>query len=239
MIEASLSKLGFSPSEIKIYVHLYKNGSSYANKISSETQINRTNVYEALDRLISKGVVSFIVKNNLKWVEAKSPESILVLVHEKEEELRSTKNDLLSDIREMQTTKKDAKTLEATIFVGKKGLRMIFEEILKTKKDAKTLEATIFVDKKGLRMIFEEILKTKKPISLIAAQLQFKEFFGSYFELWHTQRIEKGIKQRSIFSHRFKDRLEKRGLLEYRFVDDKFVNPTTAIIYGDTCLFIQ
>ena len=133
------------------------------------------------------------------------------MVHEKEEELRLTKNDLLSDIREMQTTKKDAKTLEATIFVGKK----------------------------GLRMIFEEILKTKKPISLIAAQLQFKEFFGSYFELWHTQRIEKGIKQRSIFSHRFKDRLEKRGLLEYRFVDDKFVNPTTAIIYGDTCLFIQ
>ena len=63
MLEENLSKLGFSPSEIKVYLHLLKTGSSYANKISSETKINRTNVYEALDRLTSKGVISFIAKN--------------------------------------------------------------------------------------------------------------------------------------------------------------------------------
>ena len=63
MLEDDLSGIGFSPSEIKIYLHLLRTGSSYANKISSETKINRTNVYEALDRLISKGVVSFITKN--------------------------------------------------------------------------------------------------------------------------------------------------------------------------------
>jgi len=54
-MEENLSKLGLSPSEIKVYLHLIKKGSSYANRISSETGINRTNVYEALDRLIAKG----------------------------------------------------------------------------------------------------------------------------------------------------------------------------------------
>ena len=53
MLEENLSKLGFSPSEIKIYLHLIHSGSSYPKKISAETKINRTNVYEALDRLIS------------------------------------------------------------------------------------------------------------------------------------------------------------------------------------------
>ena len=80
MLEQNLSKLGFSPSEIKIYLHLLKTGSSYANKISSETKINRTNVYEALDRLIAKGVISFITRNKVKWFEAKSPKSIISLL---------------------------------------------------------------------------------------------------------------------------------------------------------------
>ena len=88
-------------------------------------------------------------------------------------------------------------------------------------------------------MIFEEILKVKRPISIIASNWQFKEFFGPYFELWHKERIEKKIIQRSIFPRKFKGKLEKREFLEYRFVDDHFTNPTTTIIYGDSCAFIQ
>ena len=203
--------MGFSPSEIKIYLNLLKTGSSYANKISSETKINRTNVYEALDRLISKGVISFIAKNKVKWFEAKSPNSISSLIKEKEEEFRTIKNNLLEDIGKLKSISPIQKPLEATIFVGKK----------------------------GLRMLFDDILETAKPISLIAAELQFKEFFGPYFELWHKIRIEKKITQRSIFARKFKDKLENRKFLKYKFVDDKFANPTTTIIYSDNCLFIQ
>ncbi len=211
MFEENLSKLGFSPSEIKIYLHVYKTGCSYANKISSETKINRTNVYEALDRLISKGVVSFITKNNMKWFEAKSPEAIVSLINEKEEELKATKNTLISEITQIKLIKIKKQNLEANIFTGKKGLRMIFEEIL----DAKT------------------------PISLIASKLQFQEVFGPYFELWHKQRIEKRITQRSIFPLQLKGKIEKRELLGYKFVESNFTNPTTTILYGDNCLFVE
>ncbi len=209
MLEKNLSKLGFSPSEIKIYLHLLKTGSSYPNKISSETRINRSNVYEALDRLISKGVVSFIKKNNVKWFEAKSPESLLSLIKEKEEDIQKTKNNLLKEINNLEINQE------------------------------KALEASIFVGKKGLRIIFEEVLATKKPISLIASKLQFKEVFGPYFELWHKERIKRNISQRSIFPNSFKSKLKERKLLKYKFVDDKFTNPTTIIIYGENCLFIQ
>ena len=65
------------------------------------------------------------------------------------------------------------------------------------------LEATIFTGKKGLRMLFDEMIEVGKPISIIASNHQFKEFFGPYFELWHKMRIERGIRQRSIFPLKF------------------------------------
>ncbi len=211
MLEENLSKLGFSPSEIKIYLHLLKNGSSYPNKISAETKLNRTNVYEALDRLVSKGIASFIIKNKVKWFEAKSQNSLLSLIKEKEEDFKTIKINVLEDIKKLNLIKSDKKPLEAIVFTGKK----------------------------GLRMIFEDILETKKPISFIAAELQFKDFFGPYFELWHKERIERKITQRTIFPAKFKGKLENRKFLEYKFVDNKFTNPTTTIIYGDNCVFIQ
>ena len=212
MLEETLEQLGFSPSEIKVYINLLKNGASYANKISSESKINRTNVYEALDRLASKGVISFITRNKVKWFEAKSPDSIITIIKKKEEELKNTKESAAKEIFELK------KLIDS---------------------DKKSLEASIFVGKRGLRVLFEEILETAKPISLIAAELQFKELFGHYFELWHKNRIEKRISQRTIFPMKFKTSVAKRKFLEYRFIDNKFTNPTTTIIYGNSCLFIQ
>jgi len=210
MLEKNLSKLGFSPSEIKIYLHLIQSGSNYPKQISTETKINRTNVYEALDRLIAKGVISYVLKNNNKWFEAKKPESILSLVKEREEEIIKTKNQILREINKLEVNQKK-----------------------------QSLEANIFVGKKGLRMIFDEILGTRKNISLIASELQFKKIFGPYFELWHKKRIHLGINQRSIFPKEFKTRLKNRELLSYKFMDNKYTNPTTTIIYGYTCILIQ
>ena len=208
MLEEHLSRLGFSPSEIKIYLHLLKTGSSYASKMSSETKINRTNVYEALDRLISKGVISFINKNKVRWFEARSPDALLTLVKDKEEEIIKTKDALLKDIKRLKSVTTD-----------------------------RPLEANIYVGKKGLRVLFEEILETGKTISLIASELQFKRLFGPYFELWHKKRTERRIQQRSIFPKRLKGKLKNRALLRYRFTD--YTNPTTTIIYGNNSLFIQ
>ena len=209
MLKKELFELGLSPSEIKIFLYLLKTGANYANKISFETNINRTNVYEALDRLISKGLVSSITKNNLKWFEAKDPKSLFTLIDLKEDKLIQLKKNLKNNLKNF-----------------------------KVNHDKQGLEANIFVGKKGLRILFDEILETAKPIYLIASQLQFKEVFGPYFELWHKKRIEKKIKQKSIVAKKLKKDMKKRPLLEYKFVSE-LINPTTTIIYGDNCLFIQ
>ena len=132
------------------------------------------------------------------------------MVKNKEEELVNLRNSLIEDIR---------------------GIKLF--------DNKKSLEAGIFTGKKGLRVLFEEILESKKSISWLASRLQFKEIFGQYFELWHKKRAENGISQRSVWPISFKNKLMKRKLLTYKFVDDRFTSPTTTVIYGDNCLFIQ
>ncbi|MDD9954236.1 MAG: hypothetical protein OXR66_07940 [Candidatus Woesearchaeota archaeon] len=208
MLTDNLAMLGFSPSETKVYSHLIEHGCSYANKISARTGLNRTNVYEALDRLLTKGVISFITKNRMKWFEAKPPDVLCSLAKAKEEEFQHVRESLA-------------------------------DEIALLPQSEPVLDATIFTGKKGLRMLFEDMLLVGKPIDIIAAELQFKEFFGPYFELWHEQRIKRKIPQRSIFPKSFEKKMEMRDFLTYKFVDDRFTNPTTTILYDENCLFIQ
>jgi len=212
MIEDSLRKIGFSPTEIKIYLYLLRKGNSYANKISQEIRINRTNVYDALHRLISKGLVSYIVKNKIKWFEIKSFDSITTYIKEKEEDYNKIKLSLIEDIIEYKNNHKNtSKALEASIFTGKKGLKQLFEEIL--------TEADI--------------------LNIIASKYQFKSTFGAYFENWHRRRVSNKIFLKTIFPKSYKGKINKNKLHQIKFIDDKYTNPTSTFIYKDVCLFVQ
>lgn len=209
MLQKQLEKLGFSPSEITIYMHLLREGRSYSSRISASTGLNRTNVYEALDRLVDKGIVSYVTRNKVKWFQAKAPGSLLTLVQAQEDELQKTRKKLRKEIGALQLPKHDP------------------------------LEANIFVGKKGLRMIFEDVLEAGEPVSLIASKLQFKEVFGPYFKLWHKKRAKANIRQRTIFPEQFKKKVRPRKFLDYRFVDQKYTNPSTTLLYGDNCILIN
>ena len=102
MLEDSLMKLGFSPSEIKVYTFLINVGNNYAGKISSGTKLNRTNVYEALERLRAKGLVASVIKNKVRCFEAEKPESLVYFAKQKEEEYGAIKKRLTKDIKSIK-----------------------------------------------------------------------------------------------------------------------------------------
>lgn len=208
-MEKTLSALDFSPSEIKVYLYLVEFGKCYASKISRAKKLNRSNVYEALDRLIAKGAVSFVARNKVKWYEAKDPQALYSLARAKEQEITRIKKNLDKEILSL------------------------------ARADTSPLEATVFTGKKGLRVLFDEMLYKKKSISIIAASHQFKSLFGPYFELWHRTRVKKKIVQRSIFPKKFRRKLRARRYLSYKFIDNKYLSPTTTIIYANIVIFIQ
>ncbi len=89
MKEEVLSDIGFSKNESKVYLALLELGSCTAGKIADMCKVHRTNVYDALERLHEKGIVSFIMKDNNKYFEACDPESLLLSLKEKEAQLNS------------------------------------------------------------------------------------------------------------------------------------------------------
>jgi len=124
-----LQEFGLSNTEAKVYLALLELGKSKAGEITKKSAVNRTNVYDALERLIEKGLVSYVSENKKKVFEAVNPERLQEILKDKQENL--------GRIMEKLKTKyqKNQKQEDAFVFRGKNGIKSIFEDILNEKKE--------------------------------------------------------------------------------------------------------
>lgn len=129
MTQKALKSIGLTEIEGKIYLSLLELGSANATELSHKSRIHRTNIYDSLNRLIEKGLVAYIEKNNKKIFEAATPEKLKDIIKEKEEELEKSLPDLLS-IYHSEKKRNDVK-----IFEGKQGLKTIFEDFVHEGKE--------------------------------------------------------------------------------------------------------
>lgn len=128
MKEEILEELGLCKNEAKLYLILLKLGSSTAAQITRESKMHRTSVYDAMERMIEKGVVSYILKGETKYFEATDPENLLVLLKEKEIKLRELLPQLAlsKDLSKMKS--------KAHIYEGISAVKAILNNFLKYKK---------------------------------------------------------------------------------------------------------
>ena len=130
----NLLDIGLTRGESKVYMALLESGSSTVGPIVKKSGIAYSNVYEVLERLINKGLASFIIKNNTKYFQPSSPESLLDYVEKREKEIERQKEiikDLIPKFRIMQKIKPEQ---EAEIFLGVKGLRTAYTRLLSEHK---------------------------------------------------------------------------------------------------------
>ena len=57
-----LRKIGLTSGEIKVYSAVLEIGASSLNKIHEKTGIERRNIYDILNKLIEKGLVSYVIE---------------------------------------------------------------------------------------------------------------------------------------------------------------------------------
>ncbi|MFH0701116.1 MAG: helix-turn-helix domain-containing protein [Candidatus Woesearchaeota archaeon] len=124
-----LEEVGLSQTEAKVYLALLEIGSGLAGDITKKADINRTNVYDALERLIKKGLVTYVISANRKIFEPVAPERLKELLQEKEERISSILPDLNILFKESKHQE------EAMLFKGKKGVKSAYEAILKEKRE--------------------------------------------------------------------------------------------------------
>lgn len=146
----NLLKIGLTEGEAKVYLALSELGSSTVGPIVKKSRVAYSNIYDILNRLIDKGIVSFIIKNKTKHFQAAPPSNLVDFLDKKEKEINKQKESLkeiLPDLEKLQEAKIEQ---EAEIFLGKKGLRTAYEKLLKnTTKDNELLFFYIHEEKYG------------------------------------------------------------------------------------------
>lgn len=129
MDKENLIEFGFSKGEADIYLALLKLGPSSVLKLAKETGRHRTHIYDTLEKLQGKGLVSFTIEDNKKAYLAANPENLFDVLKEKEEKLK----EVIPNLKKITGNIKKEILIET--YKGIFGLKSVLRDILKEKKD--------------------------------------------------------------------------------------------------------
>lgn len=206
-----LEQIGLSKNEVKAYFALLELGQSSATPIVKKAGIPNSKVYPTLEKLIKRGLVSYVIKNNVKYFQASDPENLIDFLNDKEKLISQQKKEiekLLPEIERKRELAKDRQ--EATIYEGFGGIKAAFNTILN--KVPPNNEYYVFT--LGDELEEEEL----------------RHFFRDY----HKKRIQKKIKVSLIANEQIRATFTKHHLyknMKVRF--SKLKLPTGVFIFGD------
>ena len=120
-----LKELGLTGNEIEVYLTLLRKVSISVNEIAERSGLHRQAVYDALDRLLEKGFVSFVIKNNKKYFQSIHPEKITEYLKEKEDKFKSILPELI------KLTKFPREDTFVEVFKGKGVVRTVYRDVIK------------------------------------------------------------------------------------------------------------
>lgn len=95
MDENILDNIGLSKNEARVYIALLEIGISTVTSIAKKSRVHRTNVYDVIERLVQKGLISYIIKDDKKYFEATDPNNLLSVLKQKEDKLKDILPQLL------------------------------------------------------------------------------------------------------------------------------------------------
>ena len=208
-----LLKVGLTDGESKVYLALSELGSSTVGPIVKKSRVAYSNIYDILNRLIEKGLVSFVIKSKTKYFQAATSKNLLIYLENKEKELLQQKNELKKILPNLEKIQGSHLSQEAEVFLGLKGLTAAYEKMLRsrTKKD----EVLYFY-------IHEEDYAEKSDL-----------FYHS------IQNLSKKVKMRGLANKEYKKSwfAKKSKFLNVKYVD--FPIPGTIDISEDFVLIIS
>jgi len=148
-----LQNLGLSPNEAKIYNALLDLKEAGVGEISSKAEVHRRNSYDAINRLVDKGLIFPIIAKGENRYSPVDPDKLLELVKEKEISL----NKVLPGMRE-RYEKKDLYQ-EAYIYRGLEGFKNYMRDVLRVGEDVYFIGAKLGWFDERLTVFHEQFTK--------------------------------------------------------------------------------
>ncbi len=115
-----LTRFGLNRNDVKIYTSLFQLGRTKTGKIISLSGVTSSRVYESLRILREKGLVSFEVKNNIKYYKAELPEQLIEDASKNIDDLRQ----MAKEIKHFPIKKEDRN--ETNTYEGLHGFKQAF-----------------------------------------------------------------------------------------------------------------
>jgi HTH-type transcriptional regulator, sugar sensing transcriptional regulator len=205
-----LEAIGLTKSEIHVYLALLELGLTTTGPLVDTSGASSSKIYEILDKLIQKGLASYIIKSGTKHFEAAPPQRILDYLQEKQKVLQeqtSKVQDMLPELELKQTLSKYKS--DAVVYKGMKGLETCFQDVLKTLK--------------------------KGEINRVFIVGEVDERLNDFFKKHYSLRAKKRIKTKTIFSESGRKHYESRKhipLFEGKVIGESS-SPATINVYGD------
>lgn len=213
MGEKYLQSLGFTEGEEKVYLALLKLGSSSSGPIAKEANVSRSKLYEILEKLSRKGLVSHFQKNNVSYFNATPPSRILDFIKEKKELLDQQMSSFQKVLPFFESIGKENELgKEAQVFEGLEGIKSVRETFLKEMR-------------KG-----DIIYYLGNPAS------GHKNMLG-YWDDFNARRVKKKVWSWTIYNQdsvEFGERRKKLPYTKVKYLPKKSPTPAWIEIYGDS-----
>lgn len=224
-IKDVLKDLGLTEKEILIYLSLNKNSELTALNLSKETNIDRTSIYDILEKMVSKGLVSSIQKNSSTFFKTITPEDLLNYYTEKINSLEK----IIPELNSMKNFKSEP--IKNELFVGKNGLKTVLKDLINNAKEYRVI---------GIKKEYEEILGyfneqgilkmnlfNAKEIAIVEKNTKFKKLKNGEYKyldkkllsptstLIYNDTVVFFIWSQPYFAIRIESKLFRKAQLEY------------------------
>ena len=165
LIEPILRDIGLTEYEAKVYLALLDMGKSTSGEILNRAELRTGKIYEILDSLAKKGLISIIIENNVKKFAPANPKRVYEYFHEQHkviEEKEKGLKDILTELMKRVNSHKSKANIE--IFVGKKAMKSAYlKEIERYSKNQTLYVMGVLSEEKYSKEIYDFFIYSLYP----------------------------------------------------------------------------
>ncbi len=160
-----LKDIGFEEKEAQIYKILLQLGISPASRVAKEVGFDRTTTYYLLQKMLEKGWVAQVIKNNTKTYSATPPKRLLEII--KEKTLRF--EEFIPKLQEISSKQKEGLNIE--VRQGMEGFRYLYRDAISIGGEVLGLgsedEKYLDIDEIGLLQYYRDAERKKMKERII------------------------------------------------------------------------
>lgn len=206
----ALEDLGLTRNEAIVYISLLDLGKAHIGQIADKTKMHRRTIYDCLERLEDRGLISFIIEGKTRVFLPVNPQKLREIIKEKEFKIEN----ILPKLFEI--AKKSKVKTQVVVHKGKEGLKNIMEDVLKNKPSVLYSLTSAGKGSKTLPFYVPQFHKKR-----VKTNIKLEIIFGK-----NKQAIERA------------NELKKIKLTEVKFIDTEYVIPISLWIYNNKIVLL-